>query len=81
MLRGAKEKKKITEQSGGHLTIEWLKEVRPREKRCLILEGVEDKWPFSPSELFFPKRELNFFFWITVLSWTFQQLTNPHIIK
>ena len=36
-------KKKITEQSGGHLTIGWLKEVRPREKRCLILEGVEDK--------------------------------------
>ena len=42
MLCGAKKKKK-TEQSGGHLTIGRMKEVRPREERCLVLEGVEDK--------------------------------------
>lgn len=41
MLCGAK--KKNTEQSGGHLTIGRMKEVRPREKRCIVLEGVEDK--------------------------------------
>ena len=38
-----KKKKKNTEQSGGHLTIGWMKEVRPREKRCRVLEGIEDK--------------------------------------